>query len=51
MWFVPVVAQFEFRHPEQVAFAAKDLGEPRDAPRLLRRIIRAFGSLPHQIQN
>jgi hypothetical protein len=27
--------------------AAKDLGEPRDASRTLRRNSRAFGSLPY----
>jgi len=34
-------------HPEKGAFCpTKDLGEPRDASRSLRRNNRAFGSLP-----
>jgi hypothetical protein len=36
------------RHPEQRAFCvAKDLSEPRDASRTLRRNNRALGSLPY----
>jgi len=43
-----VVVQFDC-HPEQAAFcAARDLGEPRQASRFLRRINGAFGSLPFQ---
>jgi len=43
-----VVVQFDC-HPEaSVLCAAKDLGEPREASRSLRRNNRAFGSLPHQ---
>jgi hypothetical protein len=35
-------------HPETRALgAAKDLGEPREASRFLRRNNRAFGSLPY----
>jgi hypothetical protein len=35
-------------HPERdVLCLAKDLGEPREASRPLRRINRAFGSLPY----
>jgi hypothetical protein len=33
---------------EQAFFAAKDLGEPREASRSLRRNNRVFGSLPRQ---
>ena len=41
-----VVVQFDC-HPEaSVLCAAKDLGEPREASRSLRRNNRAFGSLP-----
>jgi hypothetical protein len=40
------------RHPEQAFLcAARDLGEPRDASRPLRRINRAFGSLPYQLHH
>ena len=43
-----VVVQFDC-HPEaSVLCAAKDLGEPREASRSLRRNNRAFGSLPYQ---
>src|SRR5437660_10152974 len=42
------VVQFDC-HPEaSVLCAAKDLGEPREASRSLRRNNRAFGSLPYQ---
>jgi hypothetical protein len=35
-------------HPEQASFAqARDLGEPREASRTLRRNNRASGSLPY----
>jgi hypothetical protein len=35
-------------HPEDRVFCdPKDLGEPRDAPRSLRRTNRAFGSHPY----
>jgi hypothetical protein len=42
------VSPFAFLcHPEAgVSCPTKDLGEPREASRLLRRNIRAFGSLP-----
>jgi len=43
-----VVVQFDC-HPEaSVLCAAKDLGEPREASRFLRRNNRAFCSLPYQ---
>ena len=46
----PVVAQFDC-HPEQAFFAqSRDLGEPREASRTLRRNNRAFGSLPYQTE-
>jgi len=48
---LPVVAQFDC-HPEQAFFgAAKDLGEPREASRSLRRNNRALGSLPSQLHH
>jgi len=45
------VVQFDC-HPEaSVLCAAKDLGEPREASRSLRRNNRAFGSLPYQLHH
>src|ERR1700677_135134 len=45
-----VVAQFDLSSRANVLRAARDLGEPRDASRTLRRNSRAFGSLPCQTE-
>jgi hypothetical protein len=41
------VGQFELSSRASLFSAARDLGEPRDAARYLRRNDRAFGSLPY----
>jgi len=42
------VVQFDLSSRVSVLCEARDLGEPREASRPLRRHNRAFGSLPHQ---
>ena len=42
------MVEFDCDPEQSVLGAAKDLGEPREASRALRRNNRVFGSLPYQ---